>query len=65
MSLFVLLLGPVSMVMTGAPRWWLGPAGRGHGGDLHGLHQTPEQIVDTAIAEDADAIGMSVLSGRT
>ena len=28
-----------------------------------GLHQTPEQIVDTAIAEDADAIGMSVLSG--
>lgn len=28
-----------------------------------GLHQTPEQIVDTAIQEDADAIGMSVLSG--
>lgn len=28
-----------------------------------GLHQTPEQIVDTAIAEDADAIGMSILSG--
>ncbi|OYN95585.1 cobalamin B12-binding domain-containing protein [Enemella evansiae] len=28
-----------------------------------GLHQTPEQIVQTAIAEDADAIGMSVLSG--
>ena len=28
-----------------------------------GLHQTPEQIVDTALAEDADAIGMSILSG--
>jgi methylmalonyl-CoA mutase, C-terminal domain len=28
-----------------------------------GLHQTPEQIVATAIAEDADAIGLSVLSG--
>ena len=28
-----------------------------------GLHQTPEQIVETAIQEDADAIGMSVLSG--
>jgi methylmalonyl-CoA mutase C-terminal domain/subunit len=28
-----------------------------------GLHQTPEQIVETAIQEDADFIGMSVLSG--
>ncbi|MCA0330944.1 MAG: cobalamin B12-binding domain-containing protein [Actinobacteria bacterium] len=28
-----------------------------------GLHQTPEQIVDTAIQEDADIIGLSVLSG--
>jgi methylmalonyl-CoA mutase C-terminal domain/subunit len=28
-----------------------------------GLHQTPEQIVETAIQEDADAIGLSVLSG--
>lgn len=28
-----------------------------------GLHQTPEQIVQTAIAEDAHAIGLSVLSG--
>ena len=28
-----------------------------------GLHQTPEQIVETAIQEDADAICMSVLSG--
>ncbi|CAN5846745.1 cobalamin B12-binding domain-containing protein [soil metagenome] len=28
-----------------------------------GLHQTPEQIVQTAIQEDADAIGVSVLSG--
>jgi isobutyryl-CoA mutase small subunit len=28
-----------------------------------GLHQTPEQIVRTALAEDADAIGLSILSG--
>lgn len=28
-----------------------------------GLHQTPEQIVQTAIQEDADAVGLSVLSG--
>jgi methylmalonyl-CoA mutase, C-terminal domain len=28
-----------------------------------GLHQTPEQIVATAVQEDADAIGLSVLSG--
>jgi methylmalonyl-CoA mutase C-terminal domain/subunit len=28
-----------------------------------GLHQTPEMIVETAIQEDADAIGLSVLSG--
>ena len=28
-----------------------------------GLHQTPEQIVETAIQEDAEAIGLSVLSG--
>src|SRR4051795_7240125 len=27
------------------------------------LHQTPEQIVETAIQEDADLIGLSVLSG--
>jgi methylmalonyl-CoA mutase C-terminal domain/subunit len=28
-----------------------------------GLHQTPEQIVETALQEDADGIGLSVLSG--
>jgi methylmalonyl-CoA mutase C-terminal domain/subunit len=28
-----------------------------------GLHQTPEQIAETAIQEDADAVGLSVLSG--
>jgi methylmalonyl-CoA mutase C-terminal domain/subunit len=28
-----------------------------------GLHQTPEQIVETALQEDADCIGLSVLSG--
>jgi methylmalonyl-CoA mutase, C-terminal domain len=28
-----------------------------------GLHQTPEQIVETALQEDADMVGLSVLSG--
>jgi len=28
-----------------------------------GLHQTPEQIVATAVQEDADAVGLSILSG--
>ena len=28
-----------------------------------GLHQTPEQIVETAIQEDAHAVGISILSG--
>lgn len=28
-----------------------------------GLHQTPEQIVETSIQEDADAVGISILSG--
>jgi len=28
-----------------------------------GLHQTPEQVVATAVQEDVDAIGLSVLSG--
>jgi len=28
-----------------------------------GLHQTPEQIVETAIQEDVDAVGLSILSG--
>jgi methylmalonyl-CoA mutase C-terminal domain/subunit len=28
-----------------------------------GLHQTPEQIVEAAIAEDADVVGLSILSG--
>jgi methylmalonyl-CoA mutase, C-terminal domain len=28
-----------------------------------GLHQTPEQVVETALQEDADAIGISILSG--
>jgi len=28
-----------------------------------GLHQTPEQIVATVVQEDADAIGLSILSG--
>jgi methylmalonyl-CoA mutase C-terminal domain/subunit len=28
-----------------------------------GLHQTPEQIVETVLEEDADALGLSILSG--
>ena len=28
-----------------------------------GLHQTPEQIVETTLQEDADAVGISILSG--
>jgi methylmalonyl-CoA mutase C-terminal domain/subunit len=28
-----------------------------------GLHQTPDQIVETALQEDADAVGLSILSG--
>jgi len=28
-----------------------------------GLHQTPQQVVDAALSEDADFIGMSILSG--
>ena len=28
-----------------------------------GLHQTPEQVVETALQEDADAVGISILSG--
>src|SRR3712207_4558841 len=28
-----------------------------------GLHQTPEQIVETCLQEDADAVGLSILSG--
>ena len=30
---------------------------------IEALHQTPEQIVETAIQEDADAVGLSILSG--
>ena len=35
----------------------------GHEVIYTGLHQTPEQIVETALQEDADAVGLSVLSG--
>ena len=35
----------------------------GHEVIYTGLHQTPDQIVETAIQEDADVIGLSVLSG--
>jgi len=35
----------------------------GHEVIYSGLHQTPEQIVDIALQEDVDAIGLSSLSG--
>ncbi|WP_460808773.1 cobalamin B12-binding domain-containing protein [Nocardioides salsibiostraticola] len=35
----------------------------GHEVIYTGLHQTPQQIVETAIQEDADLVGLSVLSG--
>lgn len=35
----------------------------GHEVIYTGLHQTPEQIVESAIQEDVDAIGLSILSG--
>ena len=35
----------------------------GHEVIYTGLHQTPEQIVETAIQEDADVVGLSILSG--
>ena len=35
----------------------------GHEVIYTGLHQSPEQIVDSAIQEDVDAIGLSALSG--
>src|SRR3954447_217210 len=37
--------------------------GRGMGVIYTGLHQTPEQIVEAALQEDADGIGLSILSG--
>ena len=35
----------------------------GHEVIYTGLHRTPEQVVETAIQEDVDAIGLSILSG--
>ena len=35
----------------------------GHEVIYTGLHQTPEQIVETVLQEDADAVGLSILSG--
>jgi methylmalonyl-CoA mutase C-terminal domain/subunit len=35
----------------------------GHEVIYTGLHQTPEQVVETAIQEDVDAVGLSTLSG--
>jgi methylmalonyl-CoA mutase C-terminal domain/subunit len=35
----------------------------GHEVIYTGLHQTPEQVIETAIQEDVDAIGLSTLSG--
>ena len=38
---------------------------RDHGFEViyTGLHQTPEQVAETALQEDADAVGLSLLSG--
>jgi len=38
---------------------------RDHGFEViyTGLHQTPEQVVATVVQEDADAVGLSILSG--
>ena len=38
---------------------------RDHGFEViyTGLHQTPEQVVETVVQEDADAVGLSLLSG--
>lgn len=49
--------------MIVAPRSSPGHSGRRHGGHLHGLRQSPEQIVMAALQEDADVIGLSILSG--
>ena len=40
---------------------------RDHGFEViyTGLHQTPEQIAETALQEDADAVGLSLLRART
>ncbi|MCE5245756.1 MAG: cobalamin B12-binding domain-containing protein [Candidatus Polarisedimenticolia bacterium] len=35
----------------------------GHEVIYTGLHRTPEQIVETALQEDVDAVGLSILSG--
>jgi isobutyryl-CoA mutase small subunit len=44
---------------------WIARAWRDAGTEViyTGLHQTPEQVVSTAIQEDVDAIGLSILSG--
>jgi len=49
--------------MTGGEDCCKGAERCGDGSDLHGLHQTPEQIVATAIQEGVDGVGLSILSG--
>ena len=50
--------------MTEEPKWWP-ERWRDSGMEViySGLRQTPEQIVQTAIQEDVDAVGLSILSG--
>ena len=49
---------------TAARRWWPGPCGTpAWRSSTPVCTRRPEQIVATALAEDADAIGLSVLSG--
>jgi methylmalonyl-CoA mutase C-terminal domain/subunit len=54
-----------SAIMTDSPLRVVARALRDAGVEVvyTGLHQTPEQIVEAAIQEDADAVGLSVLSG--
>jgi methylmalonyl-CoA mutase cobalamin-binding domain/chain len=52
------------MVTIGEPRSLRGHCGTPDGSDLYrDSGQTPEQIVTAAVQEDADVIGLSILSG--
>ena len=49
---------PAWTATTAAPRWWRGRCATPAWRSIYtGLHQTPEQIVEAAVQEDADAIG--------
>ena len=55
---------PASTAMTVAPRSSRAPCATRVTRSIYtGLHQTPEKIVATAVQEDVDAVGLSILSG--